>query len=199
MDRDVAIATISDAAWHTMDHSVVLARLDASLSGLNEDEASLRLEQYGRNSLPSKAPPGLGLIFLHQFLSPLIYILIVAGVVSLAIGEMTDAGFIIAVILLNAMLGTFQEWKAEHSAAALQDLMKIRCRVRRDRKNCELDAELVVPGDIVLLESGARVPAFPLTRRVAGRRSTGRVRSWQLPLPAPTPATTATSEKGQND
>lgn len=159
MDRDVAFATSPDAAWHTMDHSAVLSELNASSGGLTTAEATERLEQYGLNSLPSKPPPGVGLILLHQFLSPLIYILIVAGIVSMAIGELTDAGFIFAVILLNAILGAFQEWKAEHSAAALRKLMKILSRVRRDGKTFDLDAELLVPGDIVLLESGSRVPA----------------------------------------
>nr|NIP49906.1 ATPase [Gammaproteobacteria bacterium]NIQ11413.1 ATPase [Gammaproteobacteria bacterium]NIR25944.1 ATPase [Gammaproteobacteria bacterium]NIY20354.1 ATPase [Gammaproteobacteria bacterium] len=159
MNRDVASAMISDDCWHTLDNSTTLKRLGSSLQGLTIEEATSRLEHYGRNSLPIKPPPGLGRIFLHQFLSPLIYILIVAGIVSMAVGEWTDAGFIFAVILLNSILGTFQEWKAEHSAAALQKLMKIRCRVRRADEIHEVDAEELVPGDIILLESGDRIPA----------------------------------------
>ncbi len=79
--------------------------------------------------------------------------------VSLALTEWTDAGFIFAVILLNAMLGTFQEWKAERSAASLQQLLRISCRVKRDGQVQTLVAEELVPGDIVILESGSRVPA----------------------------------------
>jgi magnesium-transporting ATPase (P-type) len=159
MKRDVAIATTTDVPWHNLLESEVLSRTESSLQGLSMQVASARIEKYGYNLLPSKPPPGLVVIFFHQFLSPLIYILIVAGSVSLAIGELTDAGFIFAVILLNAVLGTFQEWKAEHSAASLQQLMKIKCRVRRNEHVHEIDAEELVPGDIVILEPGDRVPA----------------------------------------
>ncbi|MCK4536587.1 MAG: HAD-IC family P-type ATPase, partial [Desulfuromonadales bacterium] len=146
-------------AWHTLEAEAALQQLGSSTKGLNTTEAAARRGQFGANRLPSKPPPGPGLIFLHQFLSPLIYILLVAAVVSLLIGELTDAGFIAAVILLNAGLGTFQEWKAEKSAAALQNLLKTTCRVHRDNNHQEIPAEDLVPGDIVLLESGSRVPA----------------------------------------
>ncbi len=159
MSRNVAESTSSNIPWCALDDAEVLARVDSCLQGLPSREAEIRLEQYGPNLLPSKPPPGLALIFLHQFLSPLIYILIVAGLVSMAIGEWTDAGFIFAVILLNSVLGTFQEWKAERSAASLQQLLKTSCHVRRDDHVQELSAEELVPGDIVILESGLRVPA----------------------------------------
>ena len=159
MSRDVAKTTSSSVPWHALKDSEVLARTQSRRQGLTSGEAAARLGQYGPNQLPGKPPPGLAVIFAHQFLSPLIYILIVAGLASLVIGEWTDAGFIFAVILLNALLGTFQEWKAEHSAAALQQLLKISCRARRDNHVQDLDAEHLVPGDIVVLESGGRVPA----------------------------------------
>lgn len=145
--------------WHQLSPQQVLDHLDSTTSGLAVAEAAARLSRYGPNQLPVKPPPGAVTIFLHQFFSPLIYILLVAGTVSLLIGEHTDAGFIFAVILLNAGLGTFQEWKAEKSAANLQQLLKIRARVRRDNRAAECPAEDLVAGDIVLLESGQRVPA----------------------------------------
>jgi magnesium-transporting ATPase (P-type) len=159
MTGDVAKLTASKVSWHALNDAEVLARTRSCRQGLTGNEATARLGQYGPNRLPGKPPPGLGTIFLHQFLSPLIYILIVAGLVSLAIREWTDGGFIFAVILLNALLGTFQEWKAERSAAALQQLLRISCRVRRDNHVQDLDAEKLVPGDIVVLESGSRIPA----------------------------------------
>jgi magnesium-transporting ATPase (P-type) len=159
MSRAEAKVEVTKVPWHALDDSTVLARTNSGLHGLTAREAEERLHQYGPNCLPSNPPPGLGLIFLHQFLSPLIYILIAAGLVSMAIGEWTDAGFIFAVILLNAVLGTFQEWKAERSAASLQQLLKTSCRVRRDNHLLDLLAEELVPGDLVLLESGSRVPA----------------------------------------
>jgi magnesium-transporting ATPase (P-type) len=146
-------------AWHAMTSEQALRAMQSSRSGLTDDDAATRMAQYGPNKLPSKPPPGIVLIFLHQFLSPLIYILIVAGLVSLALREWTDAGFIFAVIFLNASLGTFQEWKAEKSAASLQRLLRIVCRCRRNGQPIDLEAESLVPGDIVILESGNRVPA----------------------------------------
>ncbi len=159
MGRNVAATTSTKVSWHSLSDAETLARTLSSLQGLTSAEASARIGQYGPNLLPTKPPPGIFLIFAHQFLSPLIYILIAAGLVSMAIGEWTDAGFIFAVILLNSILGTFQEWKAEHSAASLQKLLKIRCRVKRDGRAQDMDAEQLVPGDIVILESGSRVPA----------------------------------------
>jgi len=159
MTRGVAKTTSSNVSWHALKDSEVLARTRSCLQGLTSSEAAARLGQYGPNLLPGKPPPSLAIIFVHQFLSPLIYILIAAGLVSLTIGELTDAGFIFAVILLNSLLGTFQEWKAERGAAALQQLLKISCRVRRDNHIQNLDAENLVTGDIVVLESGDRVPA----------------------------------------
>ena len=150
MSRNVAESTPSNVPWHSLDDSDALARTQSCLQGLTAQEATARLAQYGPNQLPSKPPPGLGLIFIHQFLSPLIYILIVAGLVSMLIGEWTDAGFIFAVILLNSVLGTFQEWKAERSAASLQQLLKTSCHVKRDDHVQDLAAEELVPGEASL-------------------------------------------------
>jgi P-type E1-E2 ATPase len=91
--------------------------------------------------------------------NPLIFILIAAAVASIAIGEGKDAIFIILVIFINSALGTYQEFNAERSANSLQKLMKIKARVRRDDKESEVPSEELVPGDIVILESGMKVPA----------------------------------------
>lgn len=146
-------------AWHVLDEREVFEKLETSTAGLSEEQARERQAEFGPNALPAKAPPTLAVIFLHQFLSPLIYILLAAGVVSIVIGDAKDAGFIFGVVLLNAGLGAFQEWKAEKSAASLQLLLRILARVRRDGSDQELAAEDLVPGDIVQLESGSRVPA----------------------------------------
>ncbi|HKL24669.1 MAG TPA: HAD-IC family P-type ATPase, partial [Desulfuromonadales bacterium] len=153
------IQTEQESGWHGLDAEAVLARLESSPAGLSREEADIRRQQFGANRLPAAPPPGLGIIFLHQFLSPLIYILLVAAGISLVIGELTDAAFIAAVILLNAALGTFQEWKAERSAASLRNLLKTTSRIRSAGEVVEVAAEDLVPGDIVLLESGAKVPA----------------------------------------
>lgn len=142
-------------------HSAELAieRLGSSPRGLSPDEAARRLQLVGPNALPQGKPPSLAGIFLSQFKSPLIYVLLLAAVVSLLLREFSDAGFIFAVLLLNAAIGTFQEYHAERSAQALQGLVAARTRVERDGEILEIDTRDLVPGDIVLLESGEKVPA----------------------------------------
>ncbi|MCX7806016.1 MAG: HAD-IC family P-type ATPase [Planctomycetota bacterium] len=145
--------------WHSMEPEKVLEALEASRDGLSPAEAARRLAEYGENALPGREPPSVFIIFLRQFKSPLIYILLAAAGVSLVLGEFTDAGFIFAVLLINAVIGTFQEWNAERSAAALQKMLKISARVRRGGRDSVVSASELVPGDIAMLESGDRVPA----------------------------------------
>jgi len=155
----VSLSLRTKIPWHSLPQELVFEKLPSRPVGLTADEIERRQREIGPNALPVSRPPGPLKIFLHQFLSPLIYILLVAGGVSLMIGEYTDGAFIFAVILLNASLGGVQEWKAERSAAALQKLLRIVCRVRRDGHEQSIPADELVPGDVVLLESGSRVPA----------------------------------------
>ena len=145
--------------WHAMSSKEVLAELSSSESGITKEAARLRLEQIGPNKLPTPKPPTLLQIFLGQFLNPLIYILLAAAAVSLAIGEAGDAFFIFVVLAFNACMGSYQEWKAERSSAALMELFQTQARVRRDGTEFVVSADILVPGDIVLLESGVKVPA----------------------------------------
>lgn len=146
-------------SWHSISGDEALSRLSSSLLGLSDEEAENRRKKFGKNILPAPKPPRLFVIFFRQFLSPLIYVLLAASAVSILIGEAKDAFFIFLVILINAMIGTYQEWSAEKSASALQMMLKVRARVRRGGARREIDAEELVPGDIVYLESGSRVPA----------------------------------------
>jgi magnesium-transporting ATPase (P-type) len=131
--HDVHDGTVTSrlAAWHACSDEELYRRLRTSTQGLNQTEVEERLREYGRNILPGKKAPSLLQVVLHQFKSPLIYILLIAGVVSLLMGDVKDSLFIFAVILLNAAIGTVQEWRAEKSAHALQSLLKIQARVRR--------------------------------------------------------------------
>ncbi|HEY5774725.1 MAG TPA: HAD-IC family P-type ATPase [Xanthomonadales bacterium] len=137
----------------------VLASLRSSPNGLGHAEAIARLQLCGRNVLPAEKPASIFRVFFHQFASPLIYVLVAAALVSLVIREWSDAGFICAVLLLNAIIGTAQEYSAQRAATALQRLVTTRIGVLREGDTYELDAEELVPGDIVLLESGTRIPA----------------------------------------
>lgn len=152
-----------------LEPEAVLRDLGSSAGGLTEHEAQERLARFGRNTLPRARIPRAYEIFLLQFKSPLIYVLLAAALVSLLLREWADAGFIFAVLLINAAIGTFQEYSAQRSAEALRSLVTPHARVERSGRTRELDAEDVVPGDVVLLESGAKVPAdlrFISTRKL---------------------------------
>ena len=144
---------------HASTGDEILAAHQSSKQGLTQAEASARLHQYGPNSLPKTRPTGIGRVFLHQFTSPLIYVLIVAALLSIAIEEWSDAGFIAAVLLINGMIGSIQEYSAQRAASALRNLVSTRCLVLRGTDSYEIDAEKLVVGDIVLLESGDKIPA----------------------------------------
>jgi len=148
-------------AWHMLGVRELLQALQGNETGLTAAEAQTRRERYGPNRLPEQPPPTWWQIGLRQFHSPLIYILALAAVVSLILhpDDPTDAVFIGAVLVLNALIGGYQEWKAERSTRALQKLLQIRASVFRDGEVVEVDAEDLVPGDVVLMESGKRVPA----------------------------------------
>ena len=150
---------LSDEKWHSLEAEAVYKELQSGPEGLEDEEAGDRLRFYGPNTLPLKEPPGIWTILLHQVLNPLIFILLAAAVACVAIGEVTDAIFILVVIALNSGLGAYQEYQAERSAASLQRLLKFKARVRRNGRENEIPSEAVVPGDIVLLESGNKSPA----------------------------------------
>lgn len=146
-------------AFHALDPDAVAACLESGPAGLAGAEVSRRLASHGPNVLP--APPAASLlwVFVRQFLSPLIYILIAAAVVSLVMGERVDAAFIGGVLLLNAAIGAMQEFHAQRSAEALRRLTPRHAHVVRDGEIREVDAAEVVPGDVLVLTSGERVPA----------------------------------------
>jgi magnesium-transporting ATPase (P-type) len=150
---------IRTTSWHALPLNELFRALDGNEHGLREAEFRERLARFGPNQLPEQPPPTWWQILLRQFQSPLIYILLAAAIVAGATGDFKDAGFIAAVLALNATIGGYQEWRAERSSRALQQLLHIRALVLRDGEVVEIDAENVVPGDVVLLESGNRVPA----------------------------------------
>jgi Ca2+-transporting ATPase len=129
------------------------------INGLTKTEALQRKKQFGPNQLPEPPIPGVISIFAKQFLSPFIYILLLAAIVSLFLQQIPNAVFILAVLLLNAVIGTIQEYSAQKSAAALRNMVRGQAHVLRDGKPQIISVEDVVPGDIILLSSGDKVPA----------------------------------------
>ena len=145
--------------WYRIASEEVLKHLKTDGHGLSAGEARARLAEYGRNRLVGGEGIGWLRILLHQFTSPLIYILLATALVAFLLGETIDGGVIVAVVLINALIGYIQEFKAEKSVRALQRLAVPMARVLRDGREQEIHSEELVPGDVVLLASGMRVPA----------------------------------------
>ena len=150
---------IEQRPWWSLSPEMTLEALATNPQGLSDAEAKDRLERFGPNAL--QAAKGFSWLphLIRQFTSPLIYILVVAAVVTIFLQEFIDAGFILAVVLINAIIGFFQEYRAEKSMEALRDLAVARAHVLRDGREQEIDSELLVQGDVVVIEAGARVPA----------------------------------------
>jgi Ca2+-transporting ATPase len=129
------------------------------LHGLKSDEVRDARDRWGENRLPTASAPSFLKTLLGQFLSPLIYILFAAAGLSMVLGETMDAGFIAIVLVINGIIGAFQEHSAGKSAEALRALEQPQATVVRDDVRQRLDAVELVPGDIVLMESGERIPA----------------------------------------
>ncbi|MCP5468798.1 MAG: HAD-IC family P-type ATPase [Deltaproteobacteria bacterium] len=149
----------TENTWYQSSLQDIFSQLQSGPEGLEQKEAQSRLKKFGLNKLPRQATPKFSLIFLRQFKSPLIYILLAATIVSLFIQELTDAAFIAFVLILNSAIGSYQEWKAEKSNRALEKLLQLKAAILRNDEISEIDAENIVRGDIIWLESGNRVPA----------------------------------------
>lgn len=145
--------------WHTKTIPDVLSTLNSSESGLDSGEATSRLTQYGYNKLPEKKSDGVLLIFLRQFQSPLIYILLGASAIVFYMGEAIDASIILSVLLFNAIVGSVQEGKAQNTLLALKRFVETKATVLRSGIELIIPDAEVVPGDIIMLAEGEKVPA----------------------------------------
>ncbi|MBX9607441.1 MAG: HAD-IC family P-type ATPase [Gammaproteobacteria bacterium] len=144
---------------HAQDADAVLRALDSSRHGLHAAEAAARLARHGRNALPRHPPPSFAHILLRQLRDPMILVLTAAAALAAALRDFSDVGFILAVIVIDVLIGATQERAAERTVASLRDVVRTRVRVERDGEGYDVDAEELVPGDVLWLESGARVPA----------------------------------------
>lgn len=145
--------------WHTKTASEIFEELSSRASGLTSAEAKQRLEEFGPNKLPEGKPDGVVLIFIRQFQSPLIYILIVATLIVLYLGETFDAAIIAAVLLVNAIIGAVQEGRAQDALRALKSFSETSATVLRDGREVSVSDTEVVPGDIISFQEGERIPA----------------------------------------
>ena len=146
--------------WFSKPQEEVLKEFGAdSAAGLTSGEVERRLEQYGRNKLEAKAKKGVLALFFGQLQDMLIYVLLAAAGITFIIGEYIDGLIILLVIILNAIIGVVQEYKAEKAIEALQQMTTPRALVRRDGEVKEINSEEIVPGDIVIIEAGRYIPA----------------------------------------
>lgn len=137
----------------------VLNKLDTTIGGLSEDEAKKRLEQFGDNDFRKKKNFSVFNLFIKQFMSPLIFILMGAVVLTLVLQEWLNMIVILGAILINVGLGFYREYQAENTLEKLESYIKDRCRVIRDKNEQEIESSFLVPGDIVKLSYGSRIPA----------------------------------------
>ena len=146
--------------WHALTAEEVIGTLGVDAAcGLSRAEAVRRLESHGPNRLPEAPRRGPLMRFLLQFHNPLIYVLLAAGLVTFWLEHFIDAGVIIGVVVVNAMIGFVQEGKAERALDAVRAMLASRAVVLRDGERQEIDAASLVPGDVVLVESGTKIPA----------------------------------------
>jgi Ca2+-transporting ATPase len=146
--------------WHALEPAEVLRTMGAdACDGLAADAVSRRQREHGPNALPEPPPNPPWRTFVRQFKSPLIYILFIAAVLAIALGHHGDAGVILAVVLVNALIGSFQEGRAERSMAALRQLSTLHVRVVRGGAERVVQARELVPGDVMLLAAGDAVGA----------------------------------------
>lgn len=145
--------------WQKKTEKEIMEILKTNRNGLKQEEANERIKKYGLNELPKAKKDNIFKIFFSEFNDPIIWLLIVSIIFSFIVGEVVDACAIIFIILVDAIVGTIQEWKASKSAEALQDLIKVQVKVLRDGKEQLIESNQLVIGDIVLLESGNKISA----------------------------------------
>lgn len=149
----------NNTSWHNIDHDAALDTLQTTTQGLTETEAQSRLEKYGPNRLPTSNKRSAFLRFLSHFHNILIYVLIGAALITAFLDHWIDTGVILAVVIANAIIGYIQEGKAEKAMDAIRHMLAPHANVLRAGARTSIDGEDLVPGDIVLLEAGDKVPA----------------------------------------
>jgi magnesium-transporting ATPase (P-type) len=154
-----AVAGRQETDWHALDAAAVFARLQSAPDGLDAAEAAARLQRFGPNRISAARGRGALVRFLAQFHNLLIYILLAAAAMTALLQHWVDTGVIVGVVLINAVIGYLQEGKAERAMDAIRNMLSQQAFVRRAGRSAVIDAEQLVPGDVVLLQAGDKVPA----------------------------------------
>ena len=169
-ERGAAEAADHRPTWHDRPLDVATEAFATNGDGLTDREAEQRLSKHGPNRLPEPKRHGPARRFLRQFHNLLIYVLIAAAVVTALLGHWVDTGVILAVVIVNAAIGFVQEGKAEQALEAIRDMLAPRATILREGQRHTVASEQIVPGDVVILEAGDRVPADLRLSDVRGLR-----------------------------
>ncbi len=156
MHRD---PTTTTDAWHTQSQDAVMIRLESGEAGLSLDQARLRLERYGPNQIKRQQGDGVLQLLWRQINNPLIWVLLGSGTLAMVLGKMTDGLVVLSVVVINAIIGFVQEFKAGRAIEALSDMVPQNATVIREGKSFTVPATELVPGDLVVLAAGDSVPA----------------------------------------
>lgn len=145
--------------WYKKNINEIYDELESSINGLSQEEAITRLEKYGKNEMPRKKSDSFFKIMIKQLADPIEILLILAMAFSFIINEIVDGAAILFIIIVDLLMGTIQEWKANKNAEALSKLIEVKTKILRDGRVVEIDSNNITIGDIVLLESGTKVSA----------------------------------------
>jgi magnesium-transporting ATPase (P-type) len=145
--------------WYQLDTDACLTALDADPEGLAVSDAQARLDRYGENVLETEVPPSTWRRLFRQFNNVLLYVLLGSAALTAVLGQWVDTAVIVGVVLINALVGFIQEGRAEQAMLALRSMLRLRALVLRAGRPAETDAAELVPGDIIVLQAGDRVPA----------------------------------------
>jgi len=150
----------SNNGWHAKEVKEVLEHFESDIEkGLDKNEAQKRLEEYGPNELPKGKKRSAWMRLLMQFHNVLIYVLIAAAIITALMDHWIDTWVILAVVVVNALIGFIQEGKAERALESIREMLSLEATCLRDGKKKTVEAEQLVPGDIVLIKSGDKIPA----------------------------------------
>lgn len=153
------MAQLQSINYHNLKIHELYSKLDSTLNGLSKDQASQRIQEFGLNKLKEKKAYSVFSLLISQFTDLLVIILLIAGFFSYLVGEHIDAIAIFSIVVVNGLLGFLQEFKAEKSMEALKKMETLEARVWRDNQEITIAAEEIVPGDIIALYEGEKIPA----------------------------------------
>ena len=153
------MGTEKEKNWHSKEHTEVIKQLESSEKGLSSDEAKERIRKYGENRIQRKKEESIFTLLWRQVNNPLIWVLIGSSLLAVVLGKITDGLVVFSVVVINTIIGFIQEYKAGKAIEALSEMVPENATVYRDGRKVSIPVAEIVPGDVVELEAGERIPA----------------------------------------